>query len=468
MTRRMITGDVARWMTEERRRLEMTVHGGRIRESHVKGGPVLLCHGMELEFQQVEEADGSPTKRGPELLRAVGSPLVVSEYPTFVGECTTDPHADFTVVADQLHRLFGQVMRSAEGLKLRPVLAGVAASFDPAELVRPQDWVSTYSPRYAALLAYLSRTNRGKNFMIRGIDKPRWVSLDSAPAAGGLTSSVQQCVQVPARMFGLAANLVLATAWVAPLVGSTSSVALGETGEWAYRNSLWKGGMGPGYSPFGIGRYFRDSGINALLEWFAYVQGREQILDVDDAISARFPVYRTVDGTAWQNGLRPRFCDPDDESIIPYLEVRLWDAGPTFTDTIANSVLQLCLLAGLLAAEQSAEQLSSYEQAEGNWERVALDGNVQISWRGRKCSALQAFLEDLLPIARQGVVPSGIDPVFANRNLDIVEHRMRSGGGGAIQMVERFRAERAHSDRLQASRAVMLMLADMLRAEMAD
>ena len=180
---------------------------------------------------------------------------------------------------------------------------------------------------------------------------------------------------------------------------------------------------------FGCG-YARES----LFECFADNLAKHAVLlpILMDTPPQQFAHLRLHNGTIWR-WIRPLIGFDLDGTPHLRIEQRVLPAGPTITDMMANAALFFGLARYLSDLPEAPESMFSFDQARDNFYAAARDGlQSQLVWLdGRAFDARTLLLEEILPMARQGLVSLGIHQRDIDLNLSILEARIKSGQTGA-------------------------------------
>jgi CBS domain-containing protein len=123
------------------------------------------------------------------------------------------------------------------------------------------------------------------------------------------------------------------------------------------------------------------------------------------------------------------------------IENRNMPAGPTVLDEIANAAFWLGMMHGMPDNYRRLYEKLDFKLARRNFFHAANDGlTTHFYWPGTpgKVPAQQLILEELLPIARQGLEIANIDRADIDRLLSVIEERVKSGQTGAQWMVDAF------------------------------
>lgn len=120
------------------------------------------------------------------------------------------------------------------------------------------------------------------------------------------------------------------------------------------------------------------------------------------------------------------------------IEARYLPAGPSVADEMANAALLLGLLVAAPAHLGNITKHMAFDTAKNNFYNVARYGlESQVCWLDEKCRpAATLILKELLPLARTGLMESGIDSGDIDRTLGIIEERVKQRKTGAKWMLD--------------------------------
>ena len=125
---------------------------------------------------------------------------------------------------------------------------------------------------------------------------------------------------------------------------------------------------------------------------------------------------------------------------LPHLRIenRVIPAGPTPADEVANAALWFGLLAGMAEVYPDITKVMSIDDAKSNFLAAARQGlSGHFKWiDGKEHSARRLLLDELIPLARQGLTDAGIDGGDIDNYLGIVEERVECGRTGAAWQLE--------------------------------
>jgi CBS domain-containing protein len=115
------------------------------------------------------------------------------------------------------------------------------------------------------------------------------------------------------------------------------------------------------------------------------------------------------------------------------IENRALPSGPTVVDEIANAAFFSGLMVALPQAYDEISKRMVFDDAKMNFFRAARHGlDAQFQWiDGQSLSATSLILDQLLPLARQGLSSSHVGSEDVDKYLGIIEERTRCGQTGA-------------------------------------
>ena len=111
---------------------------------------------------------------------------------------------------------------------------------------------------------------------------------------------------------------------------------------------------------------------------------------------------------------------------VPHMRIenRYIPAGPTVKDEVANALFWIGIMQGMPDKYKKLDESTPFNEVKGNFVNAARTGiNTYFNWFGRGISARRLILEELLPIARDGLLKSKIDKADIDKYLTIIEKR---------------------------------------------
>jgi CBS domain-containing protein/gamma-glutamylcysteine synthetase len=362
----------------------------------------------------------------------------------FGGDCLRRMEAQMT-------ELLAKARRAAHQLDAELVMIGILPTVDISDLSLAN---MTPVPRYFALNEAMRRL-RGKDweFYIKGTDE-LLIRHDSVMVEA-CNTSFQAHFQVGAEEFAPLYNLTQAVA--APvLAGACNSPLLFGRRLWRetrialFQQSIDHRAAGvhlreqaPRVS-FGR-RWVDESVLEIFREDIARFKVLLAIETDEDALAAlargevpSLKALRLHNGTIYR-WTRPCYGILDGKPHLR-IENRILPAGPTIVDEIANAAFWYGLLAGLSRLYPDIRRVMEFDAAHENFVAAARLGlRAQFAWPGHHhVPADELILNELLPIAKEGLLHREIDEGDVERYLGILEERVRTKRTGAQWQLESF------------------------------
>ncbi len=403
------------------------MRAGRFDEQTFSGG-------FELEAWLLDH-NFFPEPRNEELLTRLNHPLVVPELSRFNIELNGTPQG-----------LAGQALRRIERELTETWQACVATARDMGcqlamigtlPTIREQDLTLaniSRRNRYYALNEQVLRMRNGRPFEldIQGREHLRLTHDDVLLEAG--TTSFQVHLQAPASEIHRYYN--------AALILSAPLVALGANSPFLFGHDLWdetrialfeqavaveghdaaqRVTFGSGYLEGDPTALFRENRLRYPVAL--------PIVDQDATATLRH--LRLHNGTIWRwNRLLMGF-----EGQQPHLRVehRVLPAGPSIMDQVSNAAVYIGASRFLAGLRRPPEEDLPFEVARTNFYAAARDGiAARIRWLdGRDTDVRSLLLDEILHMARQGLLLLGVDQDDIDDYIGIAETRVRTGQNGA-------------------------------------
>jgi gamma-glutamyl:cysteine ligase YbdK (ATP-grasp superfamily) len=401
-------------------------------EVFASDGPV---GGFELEACLIDN-NGGPAPLNQALLEKLDEPLVVPELATFNVEINSTARPlrgdVFDNMAEELQRVWDRSNRLAKPLGARMGMIGIMPSLEQQALS-----LQNMSPlnRYRALneQVFKLRHDRPLSIHIGGREfldlQHEDVMLESA------ATSFQIHLQVDERHAAKLYNLSKIVSAPMLAVSANSPYLFGHDLWDETRIPLFEQSISVGASDltkrvsFGI-RYVYES----LMENFqANLQRYPVLLPLlMDEAPEKLAHLRLHNGTIWRWN-RPLIGFNGQGHPHLRIEHRVVPAGPSVNDAIANAAFFFGLVSGLADRYESPQDDMGFIRARSNFYNAARDGlQAEFFWFGwDTLRADELIREQLLGVARAGLIRLGIEPASIEHWLGIIEQRVVRGINGA-------------------------------------
>jgi CBS domain-containing protein len=136
------------------------------------------------------------------------------------------------------------------------------------------------------------------------------------------------------------------------------------------------------------------------------------------------------------------------------IENRVIPAGPTVLDEVANAAFFYGMMAGMTEQVKDIREHLTFADVKANFLAAARDGiRAQMNWfNDTHLPAKQLVLEQLLPLAREGLQEAGINQDDIDKYLGVVRDRVsmrRTGARWALESLEKMKDEGTLDQRLR-------------------
>ena len=427
--------------------------------------------GMEIECNLVDDAY-QPAMTNSDVLAAIADPAYQTELGAYNIEFNVPPRP---LGADAGARLEGEVRASLNAAETKAsaggahiVMVGILPTLMPEHLAG--GWM-TEASRYVALNNSIVDA-RGEDLQI-AIDgseplRMKWPSIAPESAC----TSMQLHVQVSPEDF--AAN------WNAAQVLAGPQLALGANSPYFFGHQLWSETRIELFAQSTDTRpdELKTQGVRPRV-WF----GERWITSIFDLfeenvryfpsllpeVSDEDPVAELAAGRTphlaelrLHNGTVYRWNRPVYDVVAgrPHLRVenRVLPAGPTVVDMLANAAFYYGMLRALSDEDRQVWTRMEFAAAQRNFVEAARHGiRAQLYWPGLDVvSTEELVLDELLPMAYDGLDRWGVAADIRDRLLGVIEGRARAGQNGAAWQVSTVRALEKRGMNRSAALAGML------------
>lgn len=176
---------------------------------------------------------------------------------------------------------------------------------------------------------------------------------------------------------------------------------------------------------------------------------------LDEGIIPSLNALRLHNGTVYRWN-RPCYGVQDN---VPHLRIenRVIPSGPTVLDEIANAAFFYGMMVGMISSGLNVRELLTFADVKSNFLAAARDGiRAQMNWfNDTHLPAKQLVLEQLLPMAREGLQESNIDQDDIDRYLGVLEDRVANRRTGARWALESLLSMEEHGTEDQRLRCLV-------------
>ncbi len=398
--------------------------------------------GFEVEAWLID-LDCHPLPHNEAYLERIDSPLCLPELSRFNVEFNTEPQpvgsSMLSLLQRQLNDSWRHASKVAEDMDLHLGIIGILPTVQESDLTLES---ISLMKRYRALNERVMELRKGRPIQIDIRGRDHLYSLHEDVMLESGCTSFQVHLQVPQSR--------AVDAYNASIVFSAATVGVSGNAPFLFGMDLWDEtriplfeqaislpGMATG-TKRKIGRVSCGSGYaqQSLFEFFAENQNAFPVIlpQAFDTPTEEFSHLRLHNGTIWR-WTRPLV---GMEGGDPHLRIehRVMAAGPTEVDMIANVAFFTGLMMAVLEGGEVCHRGIPFVVARDNFYRAARAGlDAKVVWSDDGEYKLRdLILENLLPMARNGLRLGGIDQAEADHYLDIIEARVERGMTGARWM----------------------------------
>jgi hypothetical protein len=395
-----------------------------------------MVGGYELECWLLDH-NGFPSPINQAYLARLNNPLVVPELSRFNVELNGVPQplcgTALSDMHDELHTTWKHCQEVAHELDGVLMMIGILPTIRQKDLTLSN---MADLKRYRALndQVIVRRAGRPLHIHIEGRQVLDLVHPDVMLEAA--TTSLQLHLQV--------AQHEAARYFNASLVAAGPMLSAAANSPYLFGHDLWDETRIPLFeqsvdSDDGTGNaaprvYFGDGYVKkSVFECFAQNIKTFPILLplLMDEIPERFSHLRLHNGTIWR-WVRPLIGFDADGTPHLRIEQRIFPAGPSIADMMANAALYFGLVKFLAEMGEAPELALPFELARENFYAAAKYGlDAQLNWlNGNKLDARTLLKEEILPMARQGLYTMNIESGDIDDSLEILEARIATGQTG--------------------------------------
>jgi len=123
------------------------------------------------------------------------------------------------------------------------------------------------------------------------------------------------------------------------------------------------------------------------------------------------------------------------------IEARMFPAGPTVVDEMANTAFWLGLMEGYCNRIEDVTKLMKFDDAKDNFYAAARSGMTKhFTWFDKKKYSLKKLvIDELIPVAREGLKKRNILEKDIDRYMDIIEKRVSVGQNGSSWILDTYK-----------------------------
>ncbi len=429
--------------------------------------------GAEQELCLIDR-NGKPFLNAGEVLEKLGgeSEHFTTEFAKFNLEVNVNPPLEFkgnalSQMEHNLQKRVEQVRAAAEEIDSEVLLTGILPTIRKADVTIDS---LTPIPRYKALCDAIDNM-RGKEYELRIQGMDELLMKFDTPLLEGCNTGFQVHLQIKPDEFVSKYNV--AQAITAPvLAGAVNSPLFLGKRLWAEtRIALFHQSV----DTRGVGDHIRESSPRVMFgtSWL-----KDSILDIYKEDISRFRVLLSSNveedvEEMLKNGTPPKLMALNVHNGTVYrwnrpcygvgggkphlrIENRVLPSGPTVIDEMANTAFWLGLLNGFEDEYSDITKELEFDDARMNFFAASKMGlDTKFEWtKGKKVTAKDLIIDELLPIAKAGLDKANIDKSDIDTYLGVIQDRVESAQTGSYWVVRSYSNLIKDNNREQAVSAI--------------
>ena len=411
--------------------------------------------GAEQELVIVDKKTLKAKSIAPEIISNKGDrDWLVPELSTYNLEINLPPYqlhkSCFSEMEDLLRKQINEVDSLLEDHGAWSILTGILPTMRKNDL--NNDHISPYE-RYHMLMKALTQERKGKDFELRmsGIDE-LLVSHDSA-LLEACNTSFQVHLQVMPNDFRHYYNNALALTGPIIALSSNSPLVFGKRLWHESRIALFQQAIDTRLSSY----HLRERSPRVILGT-DFLHG--SVVDIYKEDVSRFKIlfydelkanslHELADGKipklkalAFHNSTVYRWnraCFGISDTGKPHMRIenRVIPSGPTIVDEIANAAFWIGCMEGFSSQVEDVREKMSFDDVRDNFAKSARMGiDSKFTWfNDQKVTARDLILEELIPLAREGLKANKVSSIDIDRYMGIIEERTKAHMTGARWML---------------------------------
>ena len=412
--------------------------------------------GAEQEMCLIDKAFKPALKAMEVLDRMKEHKWVETELAKFNLECNLMPRVfegkSLSLMESELKGYLNLIREKANEIDTEILLTGILPTLRKSDLGFDN---LTPKKRYKALMTAL-RDMRGTDYDLRieGIDE-LLIKHDS-PLLEACNTSFQVHLQIAPRDFAKMYNIAQAITAPVMAIAANSPILFKKRLWHESRIALFQQSIDTRNSYYHLrdrsprvtfgNDWLKDSILEIykedIMRFRVLIASDVQENALEEIQNGRVPKLRAlnVHNSTVYRWNRPCFGISDNGKPHLRIENRVFAAGPTVMDEMANAAFWLGLMAEIPHQYADIRQHMEFEDARDNFTKAAKFGiDSKFTWlKDKKISAVDLILKELIPTAKAGLERQNIDSADIDNYLGLIEERAKKHTNGARWMLRTY------------------------------
>ena len=396
-----------------------------------------LVGGFELEMWLVDKGC-QPLPENEKFLQLLNNDLVSAELARFNIELNNSPQPLHGYALSKMHKevrqTWDQCNKTARKIDASLLAIGILPTLKEQQLNLGN---MSSMQRYRALNEQVRRMREGHPLKLDIDGREALKTYHEDVMMESAATSFQLHLQIP--------QALAAPAYNTSIILSAPMVAVSANSPFLFGHDLWDETRIPVFEqavsvcltdvcPDARVSFGNGYAKHSLMECFTENLERYPVLlpEAQHENPEIFSHLRLHNGTIWRWN-RPLVGFDKDGTPHLRIEHRVMASGPSLVDTVANAALFYGLVQALTRLSPAPETVIHFSQAKHNFYQAAQKGlGARIRWvNGNEVSIHELLLNELLPLARQGLEQLDIASSDIKNYLGVIEGRLRKKQNGA-------------------------------------
>ena len=414
--------------------------------------------GAEQEIVLIDKSTYRPSTLGPTILkRSTEESWLVSELAKFNLELNLDPRVFrrdcFKLMEAELKTNLSKVRGYLKEYDIDYILTGILPTLHKYHLD-----LSNLTPkqRYRELMEAIKGQLQMGDFELRLVGIDELLVRHDSPLLEACNTSFQVHLQVAPQDFAKHYNYALALTAPSISMAANSPIVFGKRLWHETRIALFQQAidtrktldhmrqmsprviLGDSWLEGDVTQIFKDDIARFKILLHADM-GENSMAKIDKGEVPMLKSLQLHNSTVYRWN-RPCYGISDTGKPHLRIENRVLPSGPSVLDEMANTAFWLGAMKGMDAAYPDIRDFMSFADVRDNFGKSARFGiDTKFTWTGdKKVTVKELMIEELIPMARQGLASMQVDEDCIDRYMGVITERMEAHMNGARWMLRSY------------------------------
>ena len=413
--------------------------------------------GAEQEIVLVDRSTFRPSLKGPEMLEKVNQPWLVSELAKFNLEMNLSPQVFdggcLSVMEAELKDYLEILRGHLHTENIDYLLTGILPTLHKYHLAMDN---LTPKQRYRDLMNAIGGQLQGQNFELRLVGIDELLVRHDSPLLEACNTSFQVHLQVAPNDFEKYYNYALALTGPSISVSANSPIVFGKRLWHETRIALFQQAidtrkthdhmrqlsprviLGDSWLDGDVTEIFKDDIARFRILLHADM-GEKSMEKIKRGEVPKLKSLQLHNSTIYRWN-RPCYGISDTGKPHLRIENRVFPSGPTVLDEMSNTAFWLGAMKGMSLHYNDIREHMSFADVRDNFAKASRFGiDATFTWTNdKKLTVKDLVLNELLPLAKEGLESMNVDNADTDRFLGVIEERIKSHMNGARWMLRSY------------------------------